>query len=175
MMAMPTLWKIWLYLVCLLSLSCFTETTCREIREQYIVSFNVQLKQQEQKQYLSKSFTSDSFEYISRTYISHDIPSDFAVIYITQDPASEWLSSSVAPVNLIKSIHEDSLGQSRHLLSDQNSNGDTTSESEDLSRSPLSDHFAPASLSSVFAVAGIKGEGVKVAIFDTGISKNTSY
>ena len=152
------------YLVLLLWLSCCLVDS-HEHNKQYIISFNVKLKQQDQKQYLSKHFPADAYVYIFRRYVSLHIPSDFAVIQTSQS-LDKWLTTSPSYQNecdqnrsLIKSFHEDSLGQSRQLLSDND-------EAEDVKTG--SDYFDPAHLSSSFSAAGIRGQGVKVAIFDTG-------
>lgn len=151
----------------------------RKKQRQYVVSFNVQLRQVEQQQYLSKHFPLDSFEYVFRNYVSIDIPSDFAVIK-TSHSHEDWLASFSCTDNCsgsdsntywgsINGIHEDSsLAQSRQLHSDEGSEWGGERDAADYT-------FSPASLSSLFSAMGVRGQGVKVAVFDTGWSTDTYF
>jgi hypothetical protein len=141
---------------------CLEGLIASTYHKQYIVSFNVQLNQWEQQKYLHEVFPIDSFEYVFRKYIPQNMSSDFAVIHIASDQ-SDWLVSAASSANLIKSFHEDSLTQSRELLSKKGADSSESGIEEGDEK-----YFEPASLISSFSKVGVRGAGVKIAIFDTG-------
>lgn len=156
-MSVPS-WRRWICPFLFLWLLYLKELTGREMK-QYIVSFNVSLNQYEQKKYLSEQFQQDSFDFVFRMYISREIPSDFAVVKLTDADQGEWLVSlSSSPPSLIIGIYEDSL-ESRQLLGSNGKHGGEDDAFLD---------FQPSSLTSSFSADGVRGQGVKVAVFDTG-------
>ena len=131
-----------------------------EMKNQLIVMFNTCMKHDQQREHLLAHYPPDSFSFVMKNYVSENVPSDFVVIrtFLT---SQEWFNSASRTSTIVTGVYEDNLGISRRVL---NENDDNDNDDEDVLES-----FDPAQLSLSFTEAGIKGRGVKVAVFDTGM------
>ena len=146
-------------------------TNCNNHESRLIVKFNISISQIEQKEYLEKSLFCPNVEwqYFYRSYIPLDRITDIAVLLTNLE---RNLSVCVMSLPYALSVHVDQpcdLNQ-RKLMSTQNFKGHKPDTNINGTSYDNMMYFRPRSLSVHLNEAGFRGQGVKVAVFDTGLT-----
>jgi membrane-bound transcription factor site-1 protease len=148
--------NVLLIVLCLLSGNIVSAT-------RLIVKFVTRMQQIDQMEYLKMNLPCPCWEYLFRSQFSLQHLTDFAVI---ETSSTRNVSTYLLELELISSVHIDEPCNinSRKLMSTDTSFGHINWTQ--------SDYFHPSSMSAALNKQGFSGYGVKVAVFDTGLSKN---
>lgn len=155
-MNLSLLWCIVAYFVCVRGIT---------ITSRLIVKFIAGMQQIEQMEYLEAQIACSDYdwEYIFRSQFSHMQITDFALV---ETPNARNVSICFGGLELISSVHFD---EACHINKRKLMNSNPQLGTINFTHSS---YVFPSTLSEMLNKQGFKGQGVKVAVFDTGLSNN---
>lgn len=164
------------------------EQSSKIVENEYIVTFNGYYKNQARANYINSALNSSGiskWKILSRENPASDYPSDFDVVILedtdkltglnalSDHPSVKRVTSQRMVLRTLKFINNDNTKRQRNSLSSNNQFWQTANRhsSRRLFRA------IPRQITSVLQAdslwnMGITGKGIKVAVFDTGLSKN---